>query len=190
MIWPTPDPALVVWLAADAAQLQRGRATSVNKGAHGAGSPSTAGTACASCAGKTGITYDERQQGTLQLFRTQKQLDHVGEDIAILDEIGVPLRGARSPTAASRAEPALGAGARQVRGRPAPARRRDGRLLQVHAAPRGACRRRWASGSATARRSRDFAPRRGRITGVETDRGRADGRRLRGGAGQLLAAAC
>ena len=39
---------------------------------------------------ETGITYDHRQGGTLQLFRTQKQLDHVGDDTAVLDQFGVP----------------------------------------------------------------------------------------------------
>jgi D-amino-acid dehydrogenase len=38
----------------------------------------------------TGITYDERTQGTLQLFRTQKQLDGTGKDIEILKQYGVP----------------------------------------------------------------------------------------------------
>lgn len=38
----------------------------------------------------TGIRYDERTQGTLQLFRTQEQLDGVGKDIEILRESGVP----------------------------------------------------------------------------------------------------
>jgi D-amino-acid dehydrogenase len=37
----------------------------------------------------TGIGYDDRQQGTLQLFRTQKQLDDSGKDIEILREHGV-----------------------------------------------------------------------------------------------------
>jgi len=37
-----------------------------------------------------GVTYDERTQGTLQMFRTQKQVDHVGADTAILDRFGVP----------------------------------------------------------------------------------------------------
>ncbi|QWP79252.1 D-amino acid dehydrogenase [Lysobacter sp. K5869] len=37
----------------------------------------------------TGIEYDARQQGTLQLFRTQKQLDDTGKDIEILRESGV-----------------------------------------------------------------------------------------------------
>ncbi|HZV65425.1 MAG TPA: D-amino acid dehydrogenase [Telluria sp.] len=38
----------------------------------------------------TGIAYDERSQGTLQLFRTQKQLDGAAKDIAVLDQYGVP----------------------------------------------------------------------------------------------------
>lgn len=38
----------------------------------------------------TGITYDGRTQGTLQLFRTQKQLDDIGKDVEILKEFGTP----------------------------------------------------------------------------------------------------
>lgn len=37
----------------------------------------------------TGIRYDERMQGTLQLFRTQKQLDATAKDIEILQQHGV-----------------------------------------------------------------------------------------------------
>lgn len=37
-----------------------------------------------------GIQYDERSQGTLQLFRHQAQLDGTGEDIAVLKQYGVP----------------------------------------------------------------------------------------------------
>jgi D-amino-acid dehydrogenase len=39
---------------------------------------------------QTGIRYDERMQGTLQLFRTQKQLDGIASDTAILDRYQVP----------------------------------------------------------------------------------------------------
>jgi D-amino-acid dehydrogenase len=39
---------------------------------------------------ETGLHYDDRQRGTLQLFRTQKQLDHIPEDTRVLDEGGVP----------------------------------------------------------------------------------------------------
>jgi D-amino-acid dehydrogenase len=38
----------------------------------------------------TGIAYDERMKGTLQLFRTQQQLDSTGKDTAILDRFRVP----------------------------------------------------------------------------------------------------
>jgi D-amino-acid dehydrogenase len=39
---------------------------------------------------ETGIAYDDRAQGTLQLFRTQKQLDGIGGDVEILQQYGVP----------------------------------------------------------------------------------------------------
>jgi D-amino-acid dehydrogenase len=38
---------------------------------------------------ETGIHYDERAQGTLQLFRRQSQLDQIGDDIAVLRQYGV-----------------------------------------------------------------------------------------------------
>jgi D-amino-acid dehydrogenase len=37
-----------------------------------------------------GIRYDERSQGTLQLFRKQAQLDSTADDIAVLRQYGVP----------------------------------------------------------------------------------------------------
>ena len=39
---------------------------------------------------ETGIAYDERSLGTLQLFRTQQQMDGTAKDIEILREFGVP----------------------------------------------------------------------------------------------------
>ncbi|GGH52373.1 D-amino acid dehydrogenase [Comamonas phosphati] len=39
---------------------------------------------------ETGIAYEQRTGGTLQLFRTQAQLDAVERDIAVLKECGVP----------------------------------------------------------------------------------------------------
>jgi len=41
---------------------------------------------------RTGIHYDERTQGTLQLFRTQKQLDGIGKDLAVLRDYNVPYK--------------------------------------------------------------------------------------------------
>jgi D-amino-acid dehydrogenase len=54
----------------------------------------------------TGITYDERTQGTLQLFRTQKQLDAAATDIAVLQQSGVPYN-VLDPKGCEAAEPAL-----------------------------------------------------------------------------------
>ncbi|AGS24487.1 D-amino acid dehydrogenase [Rhizobium etli] len=39
---------------------------------------------------ETGIAYDERMQGTLQLFRTQAQLDASGKDVKALAADGIP----------------------------------------------------------------------------------------------------
>ncbi len=56
---------------------------------------------------ETGIEYDHRERGTLQLFRTQKQLDHIGGDIAVLDAYGVPYE-VLDQSGCVGAEPALG----------------------------------------------------------------------------------
>jgi len=55
---------------------------------------------------ETGIKYDERSQGTLQLFRKQKQLDGTGDDIAVLKEYGVPYE-VLDPAGCIAAEPGL-----------------------------------------------------------------------------------
>lgn len=39
---------------------------------------------------ETGIAYDDRAQGTLQLFRTESQLHHADGDIEVLRQFGVP----------------------------------------------------------------------------------------------------
>jgi D-amino-acid dehydrogenase len=53
-----------------------------------------------------GIKYDERSQGTLQLFRKQKQLDSTGDDIAVLKQYGVSYE-VLDPAGCIAAEPAL-----------------------------------------------------------------------------------
>ncbi|HKE96677.1 MAG TPA: D-amino acid dehydrogenase [Povalibacter sp.] len=55
---------------------------------------------------ETGITYDERSQGTLQLFRTQKQLDGAADDVAVLQQLGVPYE-VLDPEGCIAAEPGL-----------------------------------------------------------------------------------
>ncbi|WP_338828639.1 D-amino acid dehydrogenase [Bradyrhizobium sp. 27S5] len=53
-----------------------------------------------------GIRYDERARGTLQLFREQAQLDHTGDDIAVLKQYGVPFE-VLDREGCIKAEPAL-----------------------------------------------------------------------------------
>lgn len=55
---------------------------------------------------ETGIGYDDRQLGTLQLFRTQRQLDHVTADTRVLDEYRVTYE-VLDPAGCIAAEPAL-----------------------------------------------------------------------------------
>ena len=59
----------------------------------------------------TGIAYDARAKGTLQLFRTQKQLDGTSGDIEVLKTYGVPYE-VLDPDGCIGAEPAL-AGVRE-----------------------------------------------------------------------------
>ena len=56
---------------------------------------------------ETGIQYDQRTRGTLQLFRTQKQLDAVGGDTEVLDAYRVPYA-LLDPAGCIATEPALG----------------------------------------------------------------------------------
>lgn len=56
----------------------------------------------------TGIEYEARQQGTTQLFRSQKQLDNAAQDIAVLEQSGVPYE-LLSSSEIARVEPALAA---------------------------------------------------------------------------------
>ena len=56
----------------------------------------------------TGIAYDERAQGTLQLFRSQKQLDGIGADMDVLRQYAVPFQVLDRAGCIS-AEPALSA---------------------------------------------------------------------------------
>lgn len=56
---------------------------------------------------ETGIVYEQRTQGTLQLFRSQKQLDSASKDIDVLEECGVPYE-LLDRAGCVGAEPALG----------------------------------------------------------------------------------
>ncbi|RQU99626.1 D-amino acid dehydrogenase [Burkholderia cenocepacia] len=63
----------------------------------------------------TGIQYEGRTGGTLQLFRTQQQLDGAAKDIAVLKEANVPFE-LLSPAELKHAEPALAAVSHKLTG--------------------------------------------------------------------------
>ena len=56
---------------------------------------------------ETGIEYEQRTLGTLQVFRTEAQLQAARRDTAVLDECGVPYRLMTEPDALTEYEPAL-----------------------------------------------------------------------------------
>jgi len=64
---------------------------------------------------ETGIQYEERQGGTLQLFRTQQQFDHAAQDIDVLKEAGVAYHLLKSDQLAT-VEPALAKVAHKLTG--------------------------------------------------------------------------
>ncbi|RRS06384.1 D-amino acid dehydrogenase [Aquabacterium soli] len=55
----------------------------------------------------TGIAYEGRQQGTLQVFRTPEQLANTAKDVAVLKSAGVPHELLDNALALRRVEPAL-----------------------------------------------------------------------------------
>ena len=63
----------------------------------------------------TGIQYEGRTGGTLQVFRTQQQFDGAAKDIAVLKDANVPFE-LLSPNELARAEPALAATAHKLTG--------------------------------------------------------------------------
>jgi D-amino-acid dehydrogenase len=88
VIWPKPDVHMIAWglrmlRNCTAARYERNKARMVPLAEHSRDLLRQLRT-------DTGIAYDERSRGTLQLFRTQKMLDHTAEDIAILGKLGVP----------------------------------------------------------------------------------------------------
>ena len=63
----------------------------------------------------TGIQYEHREGGTLQLFRTQAQLDDVGKDVEVLKETGVPYE-VLDAEGCVRVEPGLAAARHKITG--------------------------------------------------------------------------
>ena len=188
VIWPLLDPAMWRWGAMHAAPTAPSARYALNK-SRMVPIAEYSRDCLKALRAETGIAYDDRAQGTLQLFRTQKQLDGIGGDVEVLQQYGVPFEVLdRAGFVAVGA--GAGADAAQVRRRAAPARRRDRRLLPVHQPPGRDGRRRWACASASAPRIDGIEQRRRRASpACAPTAGTLHGRPLRGGAGQLFAAA-
>jgi len=87
IIRPRLDPAMALWCLAmlrncTQARYRRNKLRMVRLALYSQ--------AClAELRAETGVNYDARQRGTLQLFRTQSQLDGAAQDAAVLDELGL-----------------------------------------------------------------------------------------------------
>ncbi len=88
VIWPMLDPAMWRWGASMLRNCTEAR-YAVNKGRM-VRLAEYSRDCLRELRADTGIAYDQRTQGTLQLFRTQKQLDGTGKDVEILKQYGVP----------------------------------------------------------------------------------------------------
>jgi D-amino-acid dehydrogenase len=104
VIWPLLDPAMWRWGAAMLANCTE-RAYALNK-SRMVPIAEYSRDCLKALRAETGIAYDDRAQGTLQLFRTQKQLDGIGKRRRGAQAVRRALRGA-GPRGLLRVEPAL-----------------------------------------------------------------------------------
>ncbi|MDB5379519.1 MAG: D-amino acid dehydrogenase small subunit [Rubritepida sp.] len=104
VVWPQFDPAFWSWLVRMLANCTEA-AYATNKGRM-VRVAEYSRDMLRELRAETAIQYDQRMQGTLQLFRTQKQLDHVGADTAVLEKEGVAYE-LLDAAGCARAEPAL-----------------------------------------------------------------------------------
>jgi D-amino-acid dehydrogenase len=88
VVWPLLDPALMAWVVrflgnCNATAYARNKGRMVRLAEYSRDKLMDLRAA-------TGITYDDRQRGLLQLFRNQKQADGAPADTRVLDSLGVP----------------------------------------------------------------------------------------------------
>ena len=104
VIWPVPDPAMWLWglrmlRNCTAARYEINKSRMVRLAEYSRDCLRDLRT-------ETGVRYDERALGTLQVFRTQAQLDGAARDIPVLEASGVPYE-LLDREGCARAEPAL-----------------------------------------------------------------------------------
>ncbi len=90
VVWPLPDPALLAWMKSflgncNSAAYARNKERMVRIAEYSRDR-------LRDLRVLTGLAYDDRQRGLLQLFRKQKQMDGIGSDTEVLDRLGVPYR--------------------------------------------------------------------------------------------------
>ena len=113
VVRPKMEKAMWIVAAPDAAQLHLGR-YAINK-ARMVPLAEYSRDCLRALREQTGIAYDERSRGTLQLFRTQSQVDGTGGDIEVLKQFGVPFE-LLDPAGCIEAEPALARVREKIKG--------------------------------------------------------------------------
>ncbi|MDV6330641.1 D-amino acid dehydrogenase [Asticcacaulis sp. 201] len=88
IVRPTLDPATIGWMLAMLRNCTRER-YALNKGRM-VRIAEYSRDCLMDLRAETGIQYDQRMQGTLEVFRTQKQIDNIGKDVEVLRAGGVP----------------------------------------------------------------------------------------------------
>jgi D-amino-acid dehydrogenase len=88
VIWPLLDPAMWRWGLAMLANCTE-KAYALNK-SRMVPIAEYSRDCLKALRAEVGITYDDRAQGTLQLFRTQAQLDGIAKDVEVLQQYKVP----------------------------------------------------------------------------------------------------
>jgi D-amino-acid dehydrogenase len=113
IIQPLPDPAKVEWVLRMLTNCTSA-AYAVNKGRMVRLAEYSRDCLMA-LRDETGISYDERMQGTLQLFRTEKQVAAAEKDIKVLKADGVPFE-VLNPAECVAAEPGLASSLHKIKG--------------------------------------------------------------------------
>jgi D-amino-acid dehydrogenase len=170
-IWPKPDPDLIRWglmmlRNCTAARYERNKGRMVPLAEYSRDR-------LRELRADRGIAYDERSQGTLQLFRTQKMLDGTAKDVAILEKFGVPYE-LLDVEGCIRVEPALGLVREKIAGGLRLPGDETGDCFKFTQALAAVCRQQGVE-FRNGTRIDGILTEAGKVTGVATDRGTVTG---------------
>jgi D-amino-acid dehydrogenase len=170
-IWPKPDPDLIRWglmmlRNCTAARYERNKGRMVPLAEYSRDR-------LRELRADRGIAYDERSQGTLQLFRTQKMLDGTAKDVAILEKFGVPYE-LLDVEGCIRVEPALGLVREKIAGGLRLPGDETGDCFKFTQALAAVCRQQGVE-FRNGTRIDGILTEAGKVTGVATDKGTVTG---------------